>query len=263
MACFYKGRCDEDTGQRSILYDILNKDAQPDCRKRGCRKAAAAHRTCSCASNRKAVIRAPQRAFKASSVVLLKTFRFVKNVPCFRGLPADDQLRLVRSGWAPLLVLGMAQDSVDFDTVETQEPSLLHRILTGCEDEREPPDQTRDRGVPVADVQGIKRFLIKCRDVCITIKEYAYLKGTVLFNPDVTELECRGYIQALQSEAQSALYGSVAVVQRGDATRFAKLCVVLSMLRSVNADAVAGLFFQPVIGASSVDAFVLTLFYES
>lgn len=183
MACCSSCKSSEDAGQGSILYSILKRGSQ---RPSGRLETGAAHQACSCASKRKLVaIRAPQTVFNAASDVLLKTFRFVKNVPCFRGLPADDQRRLVRNSWAPLLVLGMVQDSVDFDTVETHQPSLLHRILTHSKEraQHSPTELREDPGVPVTDVEGIKMFLIKCRGLGISVKEYAYLKGTILFNP--------------------------------------------------------------------------------
>ncbi|XP_069554225.1 nuclear receptor subfamily 0 group B member 1-like [Brachyistius frenatus] len=246
----------EDTGQGSILYSLLNKGSQ---RPLGRTETPAAHRVCSCAPRRKLVaIRAPQLVFKAASGVLVKTFRFVKNVPCFRGLPAEDQLRLVRNSWAPLLVLGLVQDSVDFDTVETQQPSLLHRILTRDKDRQQRTAvDMQDPGVPVGDVEGIKTFMKKCRGLRITVKEYAFLKGAILFTPEVTELECRDYIQELQREAERALYEHVRTV-----CRFGKLRVILHTLRSVDQDAVAGLFFRPVTGPSSVDAHVIAMFNE-
>ncbi|XP_072235658.1 nuclear receptor subfamily 0 group B member 1-like [Leuresthes tenuis] len=234
-------------GQRSILYSLLNRDSQ----------TAAAHQLCACASVRKRVaIRAPQLVYKAASDVLIKTFRFVKNVPCFRGLPAEDQLRLVRNSWAPLLVLGLVQDSVDFDTVETQQPSLLHRILTHDKGGRD-----YDPGVPVGDVEGVKMVLVMCRGLKMSVTEFAFLKGAILFSPEVTELECREYIQALQREAERALYEHAKTVQLGNAARFDKLRVVRDTLRSMDPEAVAGLFFRPVI--SSVDEHVLAMFYDS
>lgn len=128
---------------------------------------------------------------KAASAVLVKTLRFVKNVPCFRELPEDDQLMLIRRGWAPLLVLGLAQDRVDFETTETVEPSMLQRILTGLPDRQSEvlAGQTRGTaGVSVVDIEAIKAFLKKCWSVDISTKEYAYLKGAVLFNPGRSEL---------------------------------------------------------------------------
>ncbi|XP_018516393.1 nuclear receptor subfamily 0 group B member 1 isoform X2 [Lates calcarifer] len=250
----------EDTAQCSILYSILNRGAARPQRRL---ETTAAHRMCSCASKRKLVsIRAPQLVFKAASEVLVKTFRFVKNVPCFRGLPAQDQLRLVRKSWAPLLVLGMVQDSVDFDTVERQQPSLLHRILTHSrERQQRAPAETQDPGVPVGDVEGIKMFLVKCRGLRISVKEYAFLKGAILFTP-VTELECREYIRALQKEAERALYEHVRTAHRGNVSRFSRLRGVLNTLRSMDPGAVAGLFLRPVTGTSCVDEHVLALFNE-
>ncbi|KAM3857166.1 nuclear receptor subfamily 0 group B member 1-like [Diretmus argenteus] len=266
MACCSRCTGTGDTGHGSILYSILNRGARCP---QGCLEMVAAHQACSCASKRKlVVIRAPQALFKAASDVLVKTFRFVKNVPCFRGLPAEDQLRLVRRSWAPLLVLGMVQDAVDFDTVETHQPSLLHRILTHSKErqqqqqQQQTPGQAQDQhpGVPVTDVLGMKMFLVKCRGLGISLKEHAYLKGTILFNPDISELECREYVEALQVEAHRALYEHVRSAHRGDATRFGRLGSVLSILRSMNADAVAGLFLRP--GKSSTDELVLAMFYE-
>lgn len=180
----------EEAAHSSILYRLLVSGSarpQPPLR------TSAAHRPCSCASERTLVaIRAPQVVFKAACEVLVKTFRFVKNVPCFRGLPAEDQLRLVRKSWAPLLLLGMVQDSVHFETVETRRPSLLHRILTHSKERERQQQQQRarsevqDPGVPVGDVEGIKMFLVKCRGLEISLKEFAFLKGAVLFSPGKT-----------------------------------------------------------------------------
>lgn len=135
-------------------------------------------------------------ACKAASAVLVKTLRFVQNVPCFQELPLDEQLLLVRSCWAPLLVLGLAQDRVHLETVESAEPSMLQRILTT----RRQGEQSPPRGPapgrphhgpaggvphlpPAGEIQTIKGFLAKCWSLDISTKEYAYLKGTVLFNP--------------------------------------------------------------------------------
>lgn len=142
---------------------------------------------CSCGSTRRrGILRSPQVTCKAASAVLVKTLRFMKNVPCFRELPEDDQLVLIRSGWAPLLVLGLAQDRVDFETTETVEPSMLQRILTGLPERHSEPVAGHGHGavgVSVVEIEAIKAFLKKCWGVDISTKEYAYLKGAVLFNP--------------------------------------------------------------------------------
>ncbi|XP_008105579.1 nuclear receptor subfamily 0 group B member 1 [Anolis carolinensis] len=247
---------------------------------------------CSCGAGRRVALRSPQAACKAASAVLVKTLRFVKSVPCFQELPLDEQLVLVRSCWAPLLALGLAQDRVHFETVESARPSMLQRILTtqrrpeeepgqGQEDDddddeedeeeeeerrrepREPrcPADSRSRPqLPSAgEIQAIQGFLAKCWSLDISTKEYAYLKGTVLFNPDLPGLHCVQYIQGLQQEAQQALNEHVRLIHRGDEARFAKLNVALSMLRSINANVIAELFFRPIIGTVNMDDMLLEM----
>ncbi|CAM4406429.1 unnamed protein product [Lepidochelys olivacea] len=265
MACVAGCRCcTERRRQSSILYNILKSEE---------RKEAAAGPPppppppeeapgpgCSCGSRRRVALRSPQVAGKAASAVLVKTLRFVKSVPCFQELPLDEQLVLVRSCWAALLVLGLAQERVHFETVETAEPSMLQRLLTGRRQEQQQPPPSSSPQLPSAgEIQAIKGFLAKCWSLDISTKEYAYLKGTVLFNPDLPGLQCVQYIQGLQREAQQALNEHVRLLHRGDQARFAKLNVVLSLLRSINANVIAELFFRPIIGTVNMDDMLLEM----
>lgn len=179
MSCS-KCRDEEESLRGSILYSILNRGAP----RRGTQlETAAAHRhLCYCASASKLVtIRAPLLMFTAASQVLAKTFRFLKNVACFRGLPTGDQLLLVRHSWAPLLVVGLVQDSVHFDTVEMRRPSLLHAILTHRREDTSAG--TEDPGVPVGVAEGIQMFLVRCSGLRMSVKEFALVKGAILFTP--------------------------------------------------------------------------------
>lgn len=213
--------CTDSRGQSSILYNILKSEEQQQQQHE--HEATSRQQPapqpgqgpyapapgCSCSTQRRVALKNPQVACKAASAVLVKTLRFVKNVPCFQELPLDEQLVLVRSCWAPLLVLGLAQDRVHFETVETTEPSMLHRILTNkrCDEEQRRRRQLQllretqgeleqscgngngsggggNAKLPsAAEIQSIKGFLAKCWSLDISTKEYAYLKGTVLFNP--------------------------------------------------------------------------------
>ena len=221
MAALESCRCRGASGRNnnSILYSILKSDSLATAEERQhqhqpqhtlqhlLQKSSSTagpaslqelrQQACSCGSTRRrGVLRAPQVTCKAASAVLVKTLRFVKNVPCFRELPEDDQLMLIRSGWAPLLVLGLAQDRVDFETSETVEPSMLQRILTGLPDRQSELLAGQSRGaagVSVVDIEAIKAFLKRCWSVDISTKEYAYLKGAVLFNPGRFTPVCQSY----------------------------------------------------------------------
>ncbi|NWR93826.1 NR0B1 protein, partial [Furnarius figulus] len=234
----------------SILYSILRSQERAA-------PAGQAPRGCPCGSRRRVALRSPQAVCKAASAVLVKTLRFVQNVPCFQELPLEEQLVLVRSCWAPLLLLGLAQDRVHLETVESAEPSMLQRILTA---RRHGEHLQHGPHLPAAgDIQAIKGFLAKCWSLDISTKEYAYLKGTVLFNPDLPGLQCTQYIEGLQREAQQALNEHVRLIHRDDEARFAKLNVVLSLLSSINANVIAELFFRPIIGAVNMDDMLLEM----
>ncbi|NXL65883.1 NR0B1 protein, partial [Chordeiles acutipennis] len=264
--------CADSRRHSSILYSILRSEeraATPPAQQ-GPRRGQAA-RGCPCGSRRRVALRSPQVACKAASAVLVKTLRFVQNVPCFQELPLEEQLLLVRSCWAPLLVLGLAQDRVHFETVESAEPSMLQRILTARRQGEQPPPRGPAPGRPhhgpgggshlpsPGEIQALKGFLAKCWSLDISTKEYAYLKGTVLFNPDLPGLQCTQYIEGLQREAQQALNEHVRLIHRGDEARFAKLNVVLALLRSINANVIAELFFRPIIGAVNMDDMLLEM----
>ncbi|XP_035171946.1 nuclear receptor subfamily 0 group B member 1 [Oxyura jamaicensis] len=271
MACVERC-CAGSRRHSSILYNILKSQEQAEAERRqpppGQGPGPVARRGpacggCSCGSQRRVALKSPQVACKAASAVLVKTLRFVQNVPCFQELPLDEQLVLVRSCWAPLLVLGLAQDRVHFETVESAEPSMLQRILTNRRQGEHTPPRGPAPGRPhppsAGDIQAIEGFLAKCWSLDISTKEYAYLKGTVLFNPDLPGLQCTQYIEGLQREAQQALNEHVRLIHRGDEARFAKLNVVLSLLRSINANVIAELFFRPIIGAVNMDDMLLEM----
>ncbi|XP_004063999.1 nuclear receptor subfamily 0 group B member 1 [Gorilla gorilla gorilla] len=222
---------------------------------------------------RPVALKSPQVVCEAASAGLLKTLRFVKYLPCFQVLPLDQQLVLVRNCWASLLMLELAQDRLQFETVEVSEPSMLQKILTTrwretggneplpvptLQPHLAPPAEARK--VPSASqVQAIKCFLSKCWSLNISTKEYAYLKGTVLFNPDVPGLQCVKYIQGLQWGTQQILSEHARMTHQGPHDRFIELNSTLFLLRFINANVIAELFFRPIIGTVSMDDMMLEM----
>ncbi|KAB0396148.1 hypothetical protein E2I00_001421 [Balaenoptera physalus] len=238
--------------QGSILYSLLTSAKQ---------------------THRRVALKSPQVVCEAASAALLKTLRFVKYLPCFQVLPLDQQLVLAE-----------------------------HLPLA-------------------AEVQAIKGFLAKCWSLDISTKEYAYLKGTVLFNPglkrpqlipvimigyvllvslfsklacalggvggeggrsksfraplqalvrvsksasiisasDLPGLQCVKYIQGLQWGTQRILREHVRVTHRGHQARFAELNSTLFLLRFINANVLAELFFRPIIGPVTMDDMMLEM----
>lgn len=215
--------CSEPRRQSSILYNILKSEQQQQQQEeeRSQQEVPSVlvppgqgelQQGCPCARQRRLVLKSPQAACKAASSVLVKTLRFVKGVPCFQELPLEEQLLLVRGCWAPLLVLGLAQDRVHLETVvEAEQPSMLHRILTQQHHQHQQQQQQQRRTLrrttpeqhskPPSEeqqIQAVKGFLTKCWSLDVSTKEYAYLKGTLLFNPGkalflgVSFIHCNG-----------------------------------------------------------------------
>nr|XP_004663742.2 nuclear receptor subfamily 0 group B member 1 [Jaculus jaculus] len=226
-----------------------------------------------CVAQRPVALKNPQVVCEMASACLLKTLRFVKYLPCFQILPLDQQLALVRCTWAPLLLLELAQDGLHFETVEISEPSMLHKILTTRRRENEgqqpgaPSAPLPHLALPseaghlpsAAAVQAIRSFLGKCLSLSIDTKEYAYLKGSVLFNPDLPGLHCVKYIQGLQWRTQQILTEHINMTRRECHTRFAELNSALFLLRFINADVITELFFRPIIGTVSMDDMMLEM----
>ncbi|XP_032889071.1 nuclear receptor subfamily 0 group B member 1 [Amblyraja radiata] len=247
-ACGDVCECRKGRALSSILYKLLqSEEPEPEPG----RLSAVVSPGCACPSRRRLVLKWPHITCAEASAVLAKTLAFIQNVPCFHALPGGDQVTLVRRCWAPLLVLGLAQDKVNFETVEVTATSILHMILTsGPADTHKESEDLHTASA--ADIHTIKRFLNKCWTLDITPKEYAYLKGTLLFNPELPGLHCVGYIQSLQQEAHQALKEHVKSTCTQDQSRFFNLIIALSMVRCIGAGVIVELFFRP-IGNDNID----------
>lgn len=169
----------------SILFRMLNSEVTPEQNNRHAFHQYSCNSTggCPCEGNKKVALKNSEVICKKASEVLLKTVAFIKNVPSFYQLPQEDQILLIHKCWAPLFVLGLAQERVDFEWKELSVPSLLKKILLNQSSIAGDIAARPDAGVPFRDVQWIRMVLHKLWSLDICTKEYAYLKGMVLFNP--------------------------------------------------------------------------------
>ncbi|KFV59830.1 Nuclear receptor subfamily 0 group B member 2, partial [Gavia stellata] len=93
-------------------------------------------------------------------------------------------------------------------------------------------------------------------------KEYAYLKGAILFNPDVPGLRASLYIESLQREAQRALQEVLQPLHPEDQGRFARILLIASTLKSISPALITDLFFRPVIGNTDIIELIVEMLYE-
>lgn len=140
----------------------------------------AAPRRCSCEEQRRTVcLQDPSEICRDATAILVKTVRFMKNLPAFNQMPRADQFSLLRSCWAPLFILGLAQERLDFQVTDTPADSMLKKILLNRQNG---PGQQGEQPT-MAGVSKLKSCLRKFWSLDLSPKEFAYLKGTAIFNP--------------------------------------------------------------------------------
>ncbi|XP_062813236.1 LOW QUALITY PROTEIN: nuclear receptor subfamily 0 group B member 2 [Anolis carolinensis] len=268
--------CSHSSSPTSIPYGVLNKEEQ--------KRSQWAHQDfplfpsidCPCRENRQVILKSPNIICLRVSEVLLKTITFIRKLPSFFQLLPEDQILLIEQCWAPLFILGLAQEQVDFELEEISTPSLLKRILVNQPLTNNEQLQNELLGVSLMEAQKLKFFLGKFWDSNICVKEYAYLKGIVLFHPDksyyiqekhiswpnfielndlkychsftdIQYLKCCIYIQALQLEAQQMLMEFISMIHCRNLGRYTCwLMELLGFLRSFQTNTVGELFFGDI-----------------
>ncbi|XP_077455444.1 nuclear receptor subfamily 0 group B member 2a [Stigmatopora argus] len=234
--------CSSDRLLNPILFNILS---QLD---KSCPSPNDYHsipRRCKCDPRRTVRLKRPSEICKEASAVLVKTVYFMKNLPAFKQLPPDDQFILLKNCWAPLFLLGLAQEHVDFEVEDVPADSMLKKILLRQEEmETEQPT--------VAGVSKLKSCLKKFWSLDLSPKEYAYLKGTTIFNPDIPDLKASLFIEGLQQEAQQALSEVVRLLHPTQQERFACILLTASMLQGITTSLIVELLFRPVIGQADL-----------
>ncbi|KAM8790453.1 nuclear receptor subfamily 0 group B member 2 [Rhynchonycteris naso] len=235
--------CQHATGRPTILYALLS----PSVRARP--SVPPARRHCLCRQHRPVRLCTPHRTCREALDVLAKTVVFLRNLPSFCQLPPQDQRQLLRGCWSPLFLIGLAQDTVTFEVVEAPVPSILKKILLEEPSSSAGSGQQPDRPQPsLAAVQWLQCCLESFWSLELGPKEYAYLRGTILFNPDTPGLHAPSHIWHLQQEAHQALCEVLRPWCSAGQGRLARVLVTASTLKSVSPSLLGDLFFRPIIG---------------
>ncbi|CDQ88681.1 unnamed protein product, partial [Oncorhynchus mykiss] len=212
---------------------------------------------CHCKRQRAVCLKNPEGTCQMTSDVLVKTICFMKSLPSFSQLPAEDQLSLLKDCWVPLFSLGLAQERTVFEVKDVPQASMLRRILLNgqgpqSEEEQEVEDEGKRLLPTLAGVHKLRSCLNRLWTLDLSPKEYAYLKGAMLFNPDVPGLSTTVFINSLQQEAQRALREVVLTLHPGDLGRFSCILLSTSDLQTVSQSLITELFFRPVIGQADL-----------
>ncbi|XP_076611351.1 nuclear receptor subfamily 0 group B member 2-like [Chaetodon auriga] len=202
---------------------------------------------CHCEQRRTVCLKDPAATCQVASSVLVKTICFVRSLPSFSQLPSGDQSSLLRHCWLPLFVLGLAQEKIVFEVTNVPNSSILRQILLGPRlTEREAHRPT------LAGVHKLRTCLHYLWNLDLSPKEYAYLKGALLFNPAVQGLSASPFIEGLQQEAHRALQEVIHLLHPEDTVRFSHILLAASGIQAVSHSLVTELFFKPVIGNTNM-----------
>lgn len=162
----------------SILYSILSGresrylDGKPD--------RSSAEYNCHCQWTRTVCLKDP----KVASDLMVKTLRFIRGLPSFCQLPPADQASLLRHCWVHLFVLALARERISLEVTHAPDSSILRQILLG------PGLVEKDRHRPtLAEVHRLRAVMNRLWTLELSPKEYAHLKGALLFNPGKSLLE--------------------------------------------------------------------------
>ncbi|TMS18546.1 Nuclear receptor subfamily 0 group B member 2 [Larimichthys crocea] len=168
----------QDQHPHTILYNILSGKESGYLNTK-LNHHATAH-NCHCEQRRTVCLKYPKATCQVASSVLVKTICFVRSLPSFSQLPSGDQSLLLRHCWVPLFLLGLAQEKIVFEVTDEPNSSILRQILLGPQ----LTERKADRPT-LAGVHKLRTCLHHIWDLDLSPKEYAYLKGALLFNPAV------------------------------------------------------------------------------
>uniref|UniRef100_A0A3Q3X9X4 NR LBD domain-containing protein n=1 Tax=Mola mola TaxID=94237 RepID=A0A3Q3X9X4_MOLML len=235
----------QDQHPHTILYNILSRQESGYLNNK-LNRSTATH-NCHCEQRKIVCLKDPKATCQVASSVLVKTICFLRSLPSFCQLPSADQSSLLRHCWVSLFVLGLAQDKIAFEVTDVPNSSILRQILLGPG----PTEKEADRPT-LAGVHKLKTCLHHLWNLDLSPKEYAYLKGALLFNPAVQGLSALLFIEGLQQEAHRALREVIHLLYPEDTVRFSHLLQAALSLQTVSHSLVSELFFKPVIGNTNM-----------
>uniref|UniRef100_A0A2K5P2K0 Nuclear receptor subfamily 0 group B member 2 n=1 Tax=Cercocebus atys TaxID=9531 RepID=A0A2K5P2K0_CERAT len=177
--------------------------------------------------------------------VLAKTVAFLFFFFSFWQLPPQDQRRLLQGFFFFFFLLGLAQDAVTFEVAVFFFFSILKKILLEEPSSSGGSGQPPDRPQPsLAAVQWLQCCLESFWGLELSPKEYACLKGTILFNPDFFFFAA-SHIGHLQQEAHWALCEVLEPWCPAAQGRLARVLFFFFFLKSIPTSLLGDLFFRP------------------
>ncbi|KAK9718859.1 Ligand-binding domain of nuclear hormone receptor [Popillia japonica] len=189
---------------------------------------------------------------ESGSRLLFLSIHWARNIPAFQYLSSDVQIMLLKSCWAELFALGLAQCSQSL-SLSTILAALISHIHASIAQEK----------MPAAKVKQVTDHIVKLQDFVTTMNrlhvdehEYAYLKLITLFSTDQPGLLIRKQVEKMQEKSFQALRTYTNQSFPDDTDRFPRLLLRLPPLRALEPQILEELFFAGLLGQVQIDSVI-------
>jgi len=184
-----------------------------------------------------------ENIYELGAQLLFSAVEWARNIPFFADLKQNDQLHLLRTGWAELFVVNAAQFGMPMHAAPLLAAAGLHS---------EP--MAADRVVSFMDhIRVFQGQVERLKAMHMDGAEYCCLKAIVLFSADVCGLTEISRIESVQEKVQAALEEYCRTQHALQIGRFGRLLLRLPSLRTINALVIEKIFFAKLIGETPID----------
>ena len=188
---------------------------------------------------------------EAASKVLFSTVHWARQLPYFSGLQENNKIKILKRCWLDLFVLGLAQcqDSLHVDSILS---AVVDNVKTVEDVDRS--SSLRVRQV-TQNICKLKQYLIAINKLELSSTEFGLLKIIAMFNTDPASINSE-YYETLSDRALTELREQPKNKENGNETRYSKLLLKLSPLRSLQEDVFEEIFFGGLIGNVQIETVV-------
>ena len=188
---------------------------------------------------------------EAASRVLFSTVHWIRQLPFFSSLSSNNQTKLLRRSWLELFVLGLAQAQTNLRLDEIL-AAVVDNVKTVADMDRS--SLTRVRQV-TQNICKLKEYVTAINKLELSSIEFGLLKIIAMFNSDPASANADFY-ERVNDKALSELRDQAKNKERGMETRYSKLLLRLSPLRSLQEDVFEEIFFGGLIGNVQIETVI-------
>ena len=188
---------------------------------------------------------------EVASRVLFSTVHWVRQLSYFSKLELNNQIKILKKCWLDLFVLGLAQcqDSLHLDQMMAAVADNIKNVA-----EVEESSLHRVRQV-TQNICKLKEYISAINKLELTSSEFGLLKIIAMFNTNPNSVNS-DYYESISDRALAELRDQPKNKERGHETRYSKILLRLSPLRSLQEDVFEELFFGGLIGNVQIETVI-------